>query len=73
MVALDALHMHPAVPSRSEDLGDAALVAKGLTFEATDKEAFRKALSAAGFYKEWRGKFGEDGWKVLEGVVGALA
>lgn len=49
------------------------LIGKGLTFEATDKDAFRKALSAAGFYKEWRGKFGEDNWKVLEGVVGALA
>src|SRR6478609_2954765 len=36
------------------------LIAKGITFEASDKEAFRKELSAAGFYKEWRGKFGED-------------
>ncbi len=49
------------------------LIAKGLTFEVADKEAFRKGLSAAGFYKEWRGKFGEDNWKALEAVVGALA
>lgn len=49
------------------------LVAKGLTFEASDKAAFRKALSDAGFYKEWRGKFGEENWKSLEAVVGALA
>jgi TRAP-type transport system periplasmic protein len=49
------------------------LIAKGLTFESADKEAFRKGLSASGFYKEWRGKFGEDNWKVLEGVVGAMA
>lgn len=49
------------------------LIAKGLTFEASDKPAFRKALSDAGFYKEWRGKFGEDNWKALEAVVGSLA
>ncbi len=49
------------------------LVAKGITFETPDKEAFRKGLSAAGFYKEWRGKFGEQNWKMLEDAVGALA
>ena len=49
------------------------LIAKGITFEASDKEAFRKELSAAGFYKEWRGKFGEDNWKTLEAAAGALA
>lgn len=49
------------------------LLAKGITFEAPDKEAFRKGLSAAGFYKEWRGKFGEDNWKTLEAAAGALA
>src|SRR4051794_17891056 len=49
------------------------LIAKGLTFEAVDKAAFRKGLSDSGFYKEWRGKFGEDNWKALEAVVGALA
>ena len=49
------------------------LTAKGITFEVSDKEAFRKGLSAAGFYKEWRGKFGEDNWKILEAAAGALA
>lgn len=49
------------------------LTAKGITFEASDKEAFRKELSATGFYKEWRGKFGEDNWKTLEAAAGALA
>ena len=40
------------------------LIAKGLTFEASDKDAFRTALSTkAGFYKEWRDKFGERHWK----------
>lgn len=49
------------------------LVAKGLAFESVDKAAFRKALSDAGYYKEWRGKLGEDNWKALEAVVGSLA
>lgn len=49
------------------------LVAKGLAFEAVDKAAFRKGLSDSGFYKEWRGKFGEENWKVLETIVGGLA
>ncbi len=49
------------------------LAAKGIAFEQADKEAFRKGLTTAGFYKEWRGKFGEDNWKTLESVVGALA
>ena len=49
------------------------LIGKGLTFEKSDTDSFRKALTAAGFYKEWRGKFGEDNWKVLESVVGELA
>jgi TRAP-type transport system periplasmic protein len=49
------------------------LIAKGITFDVPDKEAFRKGLSTAGFYREWRGKFGEDNWKTLEAAVGALA
>jgi tripartite ATP-independent transporter DctP family solute receptor len=49
------------------------LVAKGLIFEQPDKDAFKRELTAAGFYREWRGKFGEDNWKILESVVGALA
>ncbi|CAO3438965.1 TRAP transporter substrate-binding protein [Azospirillum endophyticum] len=49
------------------------LIAKGLTFEAVDPAPFRAALTQAGYYKEWRGKFGNDAWSALESVVGALA
>lgn len=49
------------------------LTAKGITFVQPDKDAFRKGLTTAGFYKEWRAKFGEDNWKTLESAVGALA
>jgi len=49
------------------------LVAKGITFESADQESFRKALVAAGFYKEWGDKFGVDNWKALESFVGKLS
>ncbi len=48
-----------------------ALEGKGLVFNEVDTAAFRERLKQAGFYKEWRGKFGEDAWHVLEGSVGA--
>ena len=37
------------------------LVKKGLVFESADQAAFRAALTKAGFYKEWRDKFGAEG------------
>ena len=46
---------------------------KGLTFNTVNKKPFQDALKAAGFYAEWRGKFGEDAWKVLERYSGALS
>jgi TRAP-type C4-dicarboxylate transport system substrate-binding protein len=46
---------------------------KGLTFNTVNKKPFQDALKAAGFYVEWRGKFGEDAWKVLERYSGALS
>jgi TRAP-type transport system periplasmic protein len=49
------------------------LVKKGLAFEGTDRDAFRAALAKAGFYKEWRDKFGAEGWAALEAVVGPLS
>jgi tripartite ATP-independent transporter DctP family solute receptor len=45
----------------------------GLVFNAVDTGAFRAALKDAGFYKEWRGKYGEDAWRVLEDSVGAVS
>ena len=46
---------------------------KGLTFNTVNKKPFQEALKTAGFYAEWRGKFGEDAWKVLERYSGALS
>ncbi len=45
----------------------------GLAFNGTDAEPFRAALKQAGFYKEWRQKYGEEAWRVLEDSVGAVS
>ncbi|WP_256354563.1 MULTISPECIES: TRAP transporter substrate-binding protein [unclassified Variovorax] len=49
------------------------LKAKGMTFNRPDREPFRVALQKAGFYKEWREKFGPEAWGVLEKYAGGLA
>ena len=45
----------------------------GLTFNDVDPAPFRETLKRAGFYAEWRGKFGDEAWHVLEDAVGALS
>jgi tripartite ATP-independent transporter DctP family solute receptor len=51
----------------------ADLKTKGLAFEDVDKPAFREALKQAGFYAEWRKKYGEEAWGILESEVGTLS
>lgn len=46
---------------------------KGLTFNTVNKKPFQETLKSAGFYSEWRGKFGEEAWKTLERYSGALS
>lgn len=46
------------------------LAAKGFKFVDADPAAFRAKLKTTSFYKDWRGKFGEDGWKLLEEASG---
>ncbi len=50
----------------------ADLQAKGLQFVEVDKKVFKTALAKTSFYKDWRGKFGEEAWKLLEDSAGAL-
>jgi TRAP-type C4-dicarboxylate transport system substrate-binding protein len=51
----------------------ADLKAKGLTFIEVDKPTFRAALKDAGFYAEWKKKYGDEAWAILEGAVGTLS
>lgn len=51
----------------------ADLQGKGLQFVDVDKKAFKAALGKTTFYKDWRAKFGEEAWKLLEESAGSLA
>ena len=46
---------------------------KGLVFNAPPNEPFRDALRKAGFYVEWKQKYGADAWAILERYSGKLA
>ncbi|MBR0870408.1 TRAP transporter substrate-binding protein [Bradyrhizobium tropiciagri] len=50
-----------------------SLKAKGLVFNRPDKNQFRQALTKAGFYAEWKQKYGTEAWAVLEKYSGSLA
>ena len=43
-----------------------------MTFTDPDKGAFRETLKSAGFYPEWKGKFGDEAWAILEKAVDQL-
>ena len=51
----------------------ADLKTKGLTFIDVDKSEFRATLKQAGFYAEWKTKYGDEAWGLLEGAVGSLS
>lgn len=49
------------------------LATKGLAFNQPTIAPFRDKLRKAGFYAEWKGKYGEQPWALLEKAVGTLA
>ncbi|HEX4042272.1 MAG TPA: TRAP transporter substrate-binding protein [Xanthobacteraceae bacterium] len=49
------------------------LAGKGLVFNDLDPVPFRDKLRSAGFYTEWKGKYGDEAWGILEKSVGKLA
>jgi len=59
--------------AKLNDTVEADLKAKGLIFNSPDKGPFRAALTKAGFYEEWKGKFGPEAWAKLEQYSGKLA
>jgi len=48
------------------------LKVKGLTFNQVDTASFRATLKKAGFYKDWKAKYGADAWAILEKYSGKL-
>jgi TRAP-type transport system periplasmic protein len=49
------------------------LAVKGLVFNKPDPAPFRDKLRSAGFYTEWKAKYGDEAWGLLEKSVGKLA
>ncbi len=74
--AIAAKHLNQGAVSQRADLADLnvslqkSLEEKGMLFNPVDKAAFQAKLRDAGFYKDWRGRFGEDNWKLLEKSTG---
>ena len=72
-------HITAAVLAQRDDIRrlnnglEAQLKAKGMVFNYPDVKSFRDALSKAGFYKEWRAKFGDEAMAKLEKYSGKLA
>jgi tripartite ATP-independent transporter DctP family solute receptor len=50
-----------------------ALAGRNMSFNTPDAASFRARLAEQGFYKEWRARYGETAWGLLEAQVGALA
>jgi TRAP-type transport system periplasmic protein len=48
------------------------LASRGLVFNEPDPAPFREALRKAGFYSEWRYRYGTEAWAMLEATVGKL-
>jgi TRAP-type transport system periplasmic protein len=48
------------------------LTKAGLTFTSPDKQPFRAMLKDAGFYADWKKRFGDEPWALLEKYTGSL-
>ena len=48
------------------------LAAKGVVFNQPDLGPFREKLKQAGFYAEWKAKYGDEAWAILEKNAGKL-
>ena len=48
------------------------LTEKGMVFNQPKTDSFRERMRKAGFYAEWKTKFGDEAWALLEHSVGKL-
>ncbi|MEX8493646.1 TRAP transporter substrate-binding protein [Sphaerotilus sp.] len=77
----DALNTHltTAALRQREDIArlnkdaEGVLTKAGITFNHPDTTPFREMLRSAGFYTEWKTKFGDEAWAKLEKYAGRLA
>ena len=77
--AIVAKHVNAAGVKEREDVAklngnlQQELASKGMVFNQPDPGPFRDKLRKAGFYSEWKGKYGDEAWALLERAVGTLA
>ncbi|NDZ17293.1 ABC transporter substrate-binding protein [Variovorax sp. WS11] len=73
-----AKHLNEAALKQREDIAklnadaQAQLTKLGVTFNKPDPAPFRELLKSAGFYTEWKGKYGDEVWAKLEKYSGKL-
>jgi tripartite ATP-independent transporter DctP family solute receptor len=48
------------------------LASKGLVFNQPKTDSFRERMRKSGFYAEWKAKFGDEAWALLERSTGKL-
>lgn len=74
-----AKHINAAGEKEREDVAklnatlQQELAQKGMIFNQPDPAPFREKLRQAGFYAEWKGKYGDEAWAILERSTGKLA
>jgi tripartite ATP-independent transporter DctP family solute receptor len=77
--AIVAKHINAAALKERADVAELnanlqkELATKGMAFNQPDANAFRDTLRKAGFYGEWKGKYGDEAWAILERAVGKLS
>ncbi len=73
-----AKHLNAAAMSQRSDMAtlnsslQQELSGKGMVFNTPATDAFRDKLRTAGYYTEWKSKFGAEAWAILERSVGTL-
>ena len=77
--AIVTKHMNAAAMAERDDVRrlnnsvEVELKVKGMTFNAVNADAFRAVLAKAGFYADWKAKYGPEAWGLLERYSGRLA
>ena len=66
-----AVHEREDIVALNSGLQD-KLTKAGLQFNVPDKGPFRDMLKSAGFYADWKKRFGDEPWALLEKYTGPL-
>jgi len=74
--AIVSKHLNESAVAEREDVAKlnatlrTELTGKGMTFNDPDTAGFRDALRKAGFYADWKKKYGDEAWAILEKAAG---